>query len=103
MNSISVMIIMFTLLISILLSSQSLRIHGNKKIAYLIAFFTSTVLLGVATVVLYKLDRFQFHKESSGFFDSLGILLLIFFIPIITLVSIYILKFRFEEGKEKSI
>ena len=103
MNFISLVIIILSLLISTLLSSHILRINGNKKLAYLTAFFMNTVLLGIATVVLYKFDILKFHKETSGFFASLGILLFIFFIPIITLVSVLILKFRFEKAEGERI
>ncbi|MBS4179420.1 hypothetical protein [Lederbergia citrea] len=46
-----------------------------------------------ATLVLYKIDVRKFHKETDGLFGSLGILVLIFFIPIITFINFYILEF----------
>ncbi len=56
-------------------------------------FIINTVIVGISTAVLYKIDVQTFHKETDGLFGGLGIVVLIFFIPIITWINFYILEF----------
>lgn len=59
----------------------------------LVSFCINTLILSVATIVLYKLDVQMFHKQTEGLFGNLGILVLVFFIPILTFINFYILEF----------
>ncbi len=61
--------------------------------ARLVAFTVNTLILSIATILLYKLDVQTFHKQSEGLFGSLGIVVLLFFLPIITIVNFHILEF----------
>lgn len=40
----------------------------------------------------YNLDAQTFHKQIDGILGSLGILVLIFFIPIVTLINYFIVE-----------
>lgn len=59
----------------------------------LVSFCINTLILSVATIVLSKLDVQTFHKQTEGLFGGLGILVLVFFIPILKLINFYILDF----------
>lgn len=61
--------------------------------ARLVAFGINTFILSIATILLYRLDVQTYHKQTEGLFSSLGIGVLMFFIPIITLINFYILEF----------
>lgn len=59
----------------------------------LTAICINTFILVIAAMFLYKFDGQTFHKATGGIFSSLGILVLIFFIPIITYINVFVLKF----------
>ena len=69
------------------------KILQNKRLVLLIAFLVNSIILGAATVFLYELDRQTFHKETNGLFGSLGIVVSLFFIPIITWINFFTLYF----------
>lgn len=56
------------------------------------AFLMNAIILGGASAILYKIDVQRFHKEAYGLFDSLGIVTLLFFIPIVTWFNFIIVK-----------
>ncbi|MER2170160.1 MAG: hypothetical protein ABS938_05920 [Psychrobacillus psychrodurans] len=93
MNIVFIIILVFSLLVSTLTSIGLLKMKNKKKLARLIAFFVNTLILSIATILLYKLDVQTFHKQSEGLFSSLGIGVLMFFIPIITFLNFWILEF----------
>ncbi|MEK3981534.1 hypothetical protein MKY37_21220 [Psychrobacillus sp. FSL K6-2836] len=66
----------------------------NKKWhARLVALGVNTLIMSMATMLLYKLNVQTFHKQTEGLFGSLGIGVLMFFIPILTLINFYTLEF----------
>lgn len=93
LNIVFIIILVFSLLVSTLTSIGLLKMKNKKKLARLIAFFVNTLILSIATILLYKLDVQTFHKQSEGLFSSLGIGVLMFFIPIITFLNFWILEF----------
>lgn len=70
-----------------------LKMKNKKWQARLVAFSINTLILSIATILLYKLDVQTFHKQTEGLFSSLGIGVLMFFIPIITFLNFWILEF----------
>lgn len=44
-----------------------------------------------------------FHKQTDGFFSSLGILVLVFFIPVITIINYYILELLRQRSMSKTV
>lgn len=70
----------------------TLNKQGDRWLGIGAAFFINILVLTVAAAILYKVDNQTFHKDSVGWVDSLGIVLLIFFIPIITVINFYILE-----------
>lgn len=93
MNEVFIIVLVFSLLFSTLTSIWLLKIKDKKWMARLAAFFVNTLLLSIATIILYKIDVQTFHKQTEGVFGSLGILVLVFFVPIITFINFYILEF----------
>ncbi len=87
-----IIILVFSLLVSSLTSIWLLKMKNKKWLARLSAFFVNTLILSIATVILFQLDVQTFHKKTEGVFDSLGIVVLVFFIPIITFINFYVLK-----------
>ena len=93
MNVVFIIILVFSLLVSTLTSIWLLKMKNKKCLARLVAFFVNTLILSIATVILYKLDIQTFHKQTEGVFGNLGIVVLVFFVPIITFINFYILEF----------
>ncbi|MBO0587043.1 hypothetical protein [Sporosarcina sp. E16_8] len=88
-----IIILVFSLLASTLSSIWLLKMKNKKWQARLVAFGVNSLVLSIATILLYKLDVNTFHKQTEGFLGSLGIVVLVFFIPIITIINFYILEF----------
>jgi len=93
LNIVFIIILVFSLLVSTLTSIWLLKMKKKKWMARLAAFFVNTLILSIATIILYKLDIQTFHKQTEGVFGSLGIVVLVCFVPIITFINFYILKF----------
>ncbi|MEK5215835.1 hypothetical protein [Psychrobacillus sp. FSL H8-0487] len=93
MNIVFIIILVFSLLASMLTSIWLLKMKNKKWQARLVAFSINTLILSIATILLYKLDVQTFHKQTEGLFSSLGIGVLMFFIPIITFLNFWILEF----------
>ena len=79
-------------MVSTLASIWIFEKNGNKRRGIGIAFLINGIILTIAALFLYKLDVQIFHKQTSGIFDSLGIGVLIIFIPIITYFNYFILE-----------
>lgn len=92
MHFVFLMILICSFVASTFASLWTLNKQGDKWLGMGAAFFLNILILTVATAILYKVDTQTFHKESIGWVDSLGIVLLIFFIPIITVINFYILE-----------
>lgn len=93
LNIVFIIILVFSLLASMLTSIWLLKMKNKKWQARLVAFSINTLILLIATILLYKLDVQTFHKQTEGLFSSLGIGVLMFFIPIITFLNFWILEF----------
>lgn len=87
------MIIVISFLISTLVCIMTFKKCADKWLALGTAFLINTSILSLATVVLYKVDVQTYHKGTSGWFGGLGIIISVFFIPIITCVNFYILEY----------
>jgi hypothetical protein len=70
-----------------------LKIKQNKWVGMFVSFCINTLVLSVAAIILYKLDGQMFHKQTRGLFESIGVLVLVIFIPILTFINFYILEF----------
>ena len=93
LNVVFIILLLFSFLFSTLTSIWLLKMKNKKWLARLVAFFVNTLILSIATVILYKLDVQTFHKQTEGLFSSLGIGVLMFFVPIITILNFWILEF----------
>lgn len=91
MNRVFLVIIIFSLLVSTITTIRMTK-RGNMWTGMLLALFLNMFILSTATVILYKVDVQTFHKQTVGLFGGLGILLLIFFIPVITLINYYTMR-----------
>ncbi len=92
-------IIMFSLLVSTILSVLILRNRNNKWLGMLSAFFINTLILVIATWVLHSLDD---EARLFGFGHS-GRYVLVISIPIITWINFLILSFvRNREVRTKN-
>ena len=79
-------------MVSTLSSIWIVEKNGNKIRGIGIAFLINSIILTIAALFLYKLDAQIYHKQTTGIFDSLGIGVLIIFIPIITYFNYFILE-----------
>lgn len=87
----------FTVLVSLLASTITCiwiyKLKSDKWVSVLTAMAVNTMILLLATVIFYILDIQAFHKQTDGLFSSLGILVLAFLIPVLTLLNFYTLEF----------
>lgn len=86
-------IIVSALFISTVTSLGVLKKKGNKWSGIIVAFLINVLVLSLAAVILYKINVQVFHKGTSGVFGSLGIVVLVFFIPINTFINYCIIEF----------
>lgn len=93
MNLTILTIIVFSVLTSTLVCITIFKNRGYKWLALGAAFLINIIIMSLSTVILYKVDVQNFHKDASGWFGGLGILVLVFFIPIITCVNFYVLEY----------
>ena len=99
LNIVVLLIILFSLFISTLVSIGMLKKQWNKWWAMAAALGINTVILGLATGILYTIDVQAFHKEAVGIVGSLGFVVFIFFLPVITCLNFYIIEFI--RGRER--
>ena len=91
------LILLVILLSSLILSAYLCLIMPRKwSRARLVgfSFLINTVMLGSAALILCKIDVYTFHKDVQGLFRSLGIALLLFFIPIISWINMIAIQLR---------
>ncbi|KOF08864.1 hypothetical protein AC739_17755 [Planococcus glaciei] len=86
-------VILFSLLISSLISYVLAKTTANKWTRILAVFCINALILSIASAYLYKMDVQTFHKQTEGLFESLGIGTLLFFIPINTFLNLLIMEF----------
>ncbi|ANU25803.1 hypothetical protein [Planococcus versutus] len=100
-------IILFSLLVSSLAALWMIKTKANKWTRILAVFFVNALILSIASAYLYKLDVQTFHKQTEGLFDSMGIVTLLFFIPINAFINILVMEFfknkRGRTGNEGQI
>jgi hypothetical protein len=90
MNIAVYLTLLFSLIVSTLLSIWFFKKKGSKWLGLSIGLLTNTLILSAAVNIFYKV----FHlKGIDGLFDSLGILIFAFFIPVNTCINFYILEF----------
>lgn len=65
----------------------------DNRSSRIVALGLNTVLLCAATFYLHELDVGYFQKRMDGLFDSLGIAVLLFFIPILTFCNYFLLEY----------
>ncbi|WP_182917181.1 hypothetical protein [Bacillus sp. PK3_68] len=87
-------IIIISLFASMISSLWWLKRKESKWLGLLVAFIVNSVILSIATIALYKIDVQTFHKQTDGLFGSLGIVVLVLFIPIITFINYWIVEFK---------
>lgn len=94
MNIVFFIIIIISLLTSTLTSLLILKKKENKWFGMFVAFSVNTLILCISTIFLYKFEVHTFHKQTVGLFGSLGILVLLFFIPILTFINYFIMELK---------
>lgn len=85
--------ILFSLFVSTVLSFFTSK-KVSRAMAIFYALLINSIILGITASALYKIDVQRFHKEAEGLFGSLGIITLLFFIPIVTWLNIIFIKWR---------
>lgn len=89
MNIAVYLTLLFSLILSTVMSLWFFKKKGSKWLGLFIGFGINTLILLAALIIFYKV----FHlKEVDGFFASLGILIFAFFIPVNTFINFYILE-----------
>lgn len=101
-NSILIVILLCSLIVSTYLCHLMPRKWSRAKLV-VFSFLLNTVILGSAFLILYKIDAFNFLKNVQGLFGSLGIIVLLIFIPIITWMNMIAIQLRNYEMKRADI
>lgn len=101
MNSISIIVLLSSLIVSTYLCLAMPRKWSRARLV-VFSFLLNTVMLGSAFLILYKIDAYNFLKNAQGLFESLGIMVLIIFIPIITWVNMIAIQLRNYGIKERT-
>jgi hypothetical protein len=94
LNLVFFIIMLLSLFTSTFISLLIVKKKDNKWLGTFIAFSVNTLNLCLSTIFLYLFDIQTFHKQTDGLFGSLGILVLVFFIPILTFINYYIIVFK---------
>lgn len=90
MNIAVYLTLLFSLIVSSLISIWFFKKERKKWLGLLMGFIINTLILSAAMIIFYKV----FHlKGVDGFFASLGILIFAFSIPVNTSINFYILQF----------
>lgn len=97
MNLVFLIVIIFSLLASTLISVLTLKKRNNKWLSLLSAFCINIIILVIATWSLYRLE-----DEARLFgFGQTRLYLLIFSIPLITYINFFILGFlKYRENQK---
>lgn len=66
----------------------------SKRRIIFFSFLINTIILVASASFLYKIDPQKFHKGLNGTFDNLGIVTLLFYIPIITWLNIIMVRLK---------
>lgn len=90
MNRAVYLTLLFSLILSSLISIWFFKKEGSKWLGLLMGFLINTLILSAALIIFYKVFRL---KGVDGFFASLGILIFAFSIPVNTIIIFYILQF----------
>ncbi|NKE03930.1 hypothetical protein [Mesobacillus selenatarsenatis] len=90
MNIAVYLTLLFSLILSSLISIWVFKKEGSKWLGLLMGFLINTLILSAALIIFYKVF---YLKGVEGFFTSLGILIFAFSIPINTSINFYILEF----------
>lgn len=93
LNLVFLIIILLSLFTSTFISLLIVK-KANKWLGIFIAFLVNTLILCLSTIFLYLFDIQTFHKQTDGLFGSLGILVLVFFIPILTFINYYFMELK---------
>lgn len=94
-NLVTIGIILLAFIISTVLSIWFYKKHGSKWKSLLLSFTINILILGISSALLYKIDVQKYHKEAE-----LGIIGMLLFIPLLTLVTFYILEiFRYKSNR----
>ena len=75
----------------------------SRALVVVLSFLLNTIMLGPAALILYKIDVYTFHKDVQGLFRSLGLALLLFFIPIVTWINMIAIQLRNYRSKRADI
>lgn len=90
MNIAVYLTLLFSLIVSSLISIWFFKKEGSKWLGLFMGFLINTLILSAAMIIFYKV----FHlKGVDGFFASLGIFIFAFFIPVNACINFYILEF----------
>lgn len=93
MNAVFASVLFINFILSTMLTRILHQKLSSKHVIFSLFIFNS-VFLSVGALLLYKLDAEQFHKQTDGLLDSLGIVTLLFFIPIITWLNSVMLQIK---------
>ncbi|MGN7385793.1 hypothetical protein [Sporosarcina sp. SAFN-015] len=93
MNSIVIVILLSTLIVSTYLCLVMPKKWGRARVV-VFSFLLNTVVLSSAFFILHKIDARTFLKDDQGLFGSLGITVIFIFIPIITWMNMIIVQIR---------
>lgn len=94
MSIVSLLIILWSFLLSTIAAFCILTWRNNKSHSRWTALLVNAMILTAAAMILYKYDTLVFHKQTDGIFGSLGITVLLFFIPINSWVTFFLIEVK---------
>lgn len=89
MNIAVYLTLLFSLIVSTLMSILFFIKKGSKRIGLFMGFLINTLILTAALIIFYEVF---YLKGVDGIFASLGILIFALFIPVNTCINFYILE-----------
>ena len=93
MNFTLLVVLVSSLIVSTYLCLVMPRKWSRARVV-VFSLLLNTVMLGPTALILYKIDVYTFHKDVQGLFQSLGMALLLFFIPIVSWINMIALQLR---------
>jgi DNA phosphorothioation-dependent restriction protein DptG len=90
------LVVLWAFLLSSIIAFSILSWKNNKTHSRWAALLSNTMVLTIAAMILYEYDIQSLHKQANGIFGSLGIMVLLFFIPINSWLTFLMIEIKMK-------